>query len=69
MNFPILFDVAPMAFGTDIPSLTELGKPLLFGPGSIHDAYTSEEKIGKQDALRAVELYQQAAVGLLERAK
>ncbi|MEE9180385.1 MAG: peptidase dimerization domain-containing protein, partial [Vicinamibacteria bacterium] len=63
------FDVAPMAFGTDIPSLTELGKPLLFGPGSIRDAHTSEEKIGKQDALRAVELYQQAAVGLLERAK
>ena len=63
------FDVAPMAFGTDIPSLAEFGKPLLFGPGSIHDAHTSEEKIAKQDALRAVELYQQAAVGLLERAK
>ena len=63
------FDVAPMAFGTDIPSLTELGKPLLFGPGSIHDAHTFEEKIGKQDALRAVDLYRQAAIGLLERAQ
>ena len=63
------FEVAPMAFGTDIPSLTEFGKPLLFGPGSIHDAHTSEEKISKQEALRAVELYQQAAIGLLEQAE
>ena len=63
------FEVAPMAFGTDIPSLTDFGKPLLFGPGSIHDAHTSEEKIAKQDALRSVELYQQAVMGLLERAE
>lgn len=63
------FEIAPMAFGTDIPALTEFGRPLLFGPGSIHDAHTSEEKIGKQEALRAVELYQQAALNLLERAQ
>jgi acetylornithine deacetylase len=63
------FEVAPVAFGTDIPALTDLGKPLLLGPGSIHDAHTSDEKIGKQEALRAVELYRQAAVGLLERSR
>lgn len=62
------FDVAPVSFGTDIPSLTELGKPLLMGPGSIHDAHGASEKIGKQEAVRAVELYHQAAVDLLERA-
>ena len=62
------FDVAPVSFGTDIPSLTELGKPLLLGPGSIHDAHGAREKIGKQEAVRAVELYHQAASELLERA-
>jgi acetylornithine deacetylase len=62
------FDVAPVSFGTDIPSLTEFGKPLLFGPGSIRDAHGAREKIGKREAARAVELYYQAASDLLERA-
>lgn len=62
------FEVAPMAFGTDIPALSELGRPLLFGPGSIHDAHTAQEKIEKQEALRAVDLYHQAAGALLRRA-
>ena len=62
------FDVAPVSFGTDIPYLTELGKPLLLGPGSILDAHGAEEKIGKREAVRAVELYHQAVSHLLERA-
>jgi acetylornithine deacetylase len=62
------FEAAPVSFGTDIPSLTEFGKPLLLGPGSIHDAHGAREKIGKQEALRAVDLYYQAASDLLERA-
>ena len=28
------FDAAPVAFGSDIPSLTTFGKPLLLGPES-----------------------------------
>lgn len=59
------FEVAPVSFGTDIPSLTEFGKPLLLGPGSIHDAHTSGEKIGKQEATEAVEYYQRLVKDLL----
>ncbi len=44
-------------FGTDIPCLTNWGRPLLFGPGSIHDAHTAHEYIRKQDLLNAVETY------------
>jgi acetylornithine deacetylase len=53
-------------FGTDIPCLTDWGRPLLFGPGSIHDAHTAHEYIGKQDLLNAVETYAQMARLLIE---
>lgn len=52
-------------FGTDIPCLTGWGTPLLFGPGSIHDAHTAHEYIAKQDLLNAVETYAQMARTLL----
>jgi len=52
-------------FATDIPCLTNWGEPLLFGPGSIHDAHTSHEYIAKQDLLNAVETYAQMARTLL----
>ena len=60
------FESSPVAFGSDIPSLTNFGKPLLLGPGSIHDAHTDGEKIAKQQALEAVELYYRVAKHLLE---
>jgi len=59
------YEIAPVAFGTDIKSLKTFGKPLLIGPGSIHDAHTSREKIGKKEALEAVEYYQRLARQLL----
>ncbi|HXV64767.1 MAG TPA: M20/M25/M40 family metallo-hydrolase [Vicinamibacteria bacterium] len=59
------FEVAPVAFGTDIPSLEAFGKPFLIGPGSIHDAHTSKERIGKKEAEEAVEYYQRLALELL----
>ncbi|MFN0121567.1 MAG: M20/M25/M40 family metallo-hydrolase, partial [Blastocatellia bacterium] len=34
-------------FGTDIPCLTNWGEPLLFGPGSIHDAHTTHEFVSR----------------------
>lgn len=46
-----------VAFNTDVPWLTALGKPLLFGPGSIMDAHGPDEKIGKKDLLEAVGTY------------
>ncbi len=59
------FDTAPVSFGTDIPALHAFGKPLLLGPGSIHDAHTSNEKLGKRDAVEAVAYYQRLAKQLL----
>lgn len=52
-------------FGTDIPCLTNWGTPMLFGPGSIHDAHTSHEYIAKKDLLDAVDIYAQMARTLL----
>jgi acetylornithine deacetylase len=59
------YEIAPVAFGTDIKSLKTFGKPLLIGPGSIHDAHTAREKIGKREALEAVSYYQRLARELL----
>jgi acetylornithine deacetylase len=52
-------------FGTDIPCLTNWGTPMLFGPGSIHDAHTAHEYIRKQDMLDAVDTYAQMTRTLL----
>jgi len=55
------------AFTTDIPALTNWGKPVLIGPGSIHVAHTEGEYIEKKQLLQAVELYATIARGLLEK--
>jgi acetylornithine deacetylase len=44
-------------FTTDIPYLSNWGKPVLIGPGSILDAHTDGEKVRKGDLLAAVDLY------------
>ncbi len=54
-----------MRFGTDIPCLTNWGTPLLYGPGSIHDAHTSHEYIAKEDLKNAVDIYAEMAKTLL----
>lgn len=51
------FEECVVAYGTDIPSLKDVGTPYLIGPGSILDAHTAEEKISKQALVEAVELY------------
>jgi acetylornithine deacetylase len=48
-------DVA--AFTTDLPALTNWGRPLLLGPGSITVAHTAGECVRKADLLAAVDLY------------
>ncbi|HET9531851.1 MAG TPA: M20/M25/M40 family metallo-hydrolase, partial [Blastocatellia bacterium] len=48
------FETAVVAFTTDIPKLTNWGRPLLYGPGSILDAHTSNEKILKRDLAQSV---------------
>jgi acetylornithine deacetylase len=44
-------------FTTDIPYLSNWGKALLIGPGSILVAHTEGEKIGKSELIQAVDLY------------
>jgi acetylornithine deacetylase len=51
------FDECVVRFTTDIPYLSQWGKPLLLGPGSILDAHTDEEKISKRELEDAVKLY------------
>ena len=53
-----------VAFNTDIPHLGNLGKPLLFGPGSILDAHGEGEKIRKRDLLEAVTTYHDTVIQL-----
>lgn len=52
------FATKVVGYGTDIPVLRKLGRPLLFGPGSILEAHTVQEKISKQQLLDAVKHYQ-----------
>lgn len=54
-----------VAFNTDVPWLSNLGKPLLFGPGSILDAHGANEKIGKKELLSAVGTYEETVRSLL----
>jgi acetylornithine deacetylase len=47
-----------VAFTTDIPTFNgSWGKPFLIGPGSIHDAHTSEERIDKKELTESVGIY------------
>jgi acetylornithine deacetylase len=55
------FEQCVVRFTTDVPYLSNWGKPLLLGPGSILDAHTDHEKISKQELNRAVDLYVELA--------
>src|SRR5204862_7434729 len=59
------FDVAPVAYTTDIPLLSRWGTPLLFGPGSIHVAHTPDEYIEVRELRAAVESYDRIVRSLL----
>ena len=48
---------AVVAFNTDVPHLGNLGKPLLYGPGSILDAHGASEFILKRDLIAAIDVY------------
>jgi acetylornithine deacetylase len=63
------FESCVVRFTTDIPHLSNWGKPLLLGPGSILDAHTSHERVGKRELDDAVELYVRLARTLLAREK
>jgi len=59
------FESTVVSFGSDIPYLTNLGKPLLIGPGSILDAHTADEKISKQELMEGVAIYERLVRKLL----
>jgi acetylornithine deacetylase len=58
------FETTVVSFTTDIPMLTNWGKPLLFGPGSILEAHTANEKISKRELVAAVDVYQNMVMRL-----
>ena len=52
------FETTVVAFTTDIPAFgNSWGKPMLLGPGTIHVAHTSEERVEKQQLVDAVQIY------------
>ena len=51
------FDECVVRFTTDVPYLSNWGKALLLGPGSILDAHTEHERIAKHELQRAIDLY------------
>lgn len=59
------FDVAPVAYTSDIPLLGKWGTPLMFGPGSIHVAHTPDEFIDVNELRAAVGAYEQIVRSLL----
>jgi len=53
------FETTVVAFTTDIPAFGGAwGKPYLIGPGSIHLAHTSEERIPKAQLVEAIGIYE-----------
>ena len=52
------FPTSVAAFATDIPALSNWGKPLLFGPGSVHVAHRDDEFVGVEELIQAVEQYE-----------
>ena len=62
------FPAAVFAYTTDIPWLTRWGKPLLFGPGSIHVAHTADEFVSIAELRAASDHYVTIARALLEQA-
>jgi acetylornithine deacetylase len=59
------FDQMVARFTTDIPYLSNWGKPLLIGPGSILVAHTDRERVKKSELVAAVEIYSNLAKRLL----
>ncbi len=59
------FPTTVVSFGSDAPHLTNLGKRLLIGPGSILEAHTADEKIRKSELMEGADLYEQLIRKLL----
>jgi len=63
------FESTVVAYTTDIPNFADAwGKPFLIGPGSIHVAHTSKERIPKQQLQDAIGIYTRMAQRLISGA-
>ncbi len=60
------FEVAPVAYTSDIPLLDRWGTPLLYGPGSIHVAHTPDEHVSLDELRGAVTAYARIIRSLLD---
>ena len=60
------FPTSVAAYATDIPKLTNWGKPYLFGPGSIHVAHRDDEHVMISELRSAVDAYAQIAESALK---
>ena len=61
------FETTVVSYTTDIPAFGGAwGKPYLLGPGTIHVAHTSEERVPKQQLNDAVRIYKSMAKELLQ---
>jgi acetylornithine deacetylase len=60
------FETTVVAYTTDIPAFGNAwGQPFLLGPGTIHVAHTSEERIPKSQLHEAIGIYQNLVRRLL----
>jgi acetylornithine deacetylase len=60
------FETTVVAYTTDIPAFGGAwGQPFLMGPGTIHVAHTSEERVPKQQLYEAIQIYQRMVRQLL----
>lgn len=60
------FETSIVAYTTDVPVFgSSWGKPFLLGPGNIHLAHTSEERVPKKELLAARKIYGQMVSKLL----
>src|SRR5262245_24699316 len=59
------FTTTVVSFGSDAPHLTNTGKRLLIGPGSILDAHTAGEKSSKRELTEGIDLYERLVRKLL----
>ena len=67
MMVPEGMEAEVVKFGSDVPYLSEIAPCMLVGPGSIHDAHTSHEKVGKDELSSSVDLYKQISLALMRK--
>ena len=60
------FPTSVAAFATDIPELSQWGRPHLFGPGSVHVAHRDDEHVRITELRAAVDAYERLALSALK---